>query len=105
MNARNVRRTATIVAGLSAVMAGTVATAQAGGSPGGCPKGYAVMSVSDLATLGYQVPGQVDDPNSGIKSFGRLGNGDGFVCAQEIGHQTTTFGGQLYEFWDNTLPV
>lgn len=103
MNARNVRRTTTVALSLSAVMAGSVATAQAGSPNSGCPGGYTVMAVADLAALGYQVPGQVDDPNSGIKSFGRPGNGDGLICAQEIGHQTTSFGGQLYQFWDNTL--
>lgn len=105
MNARIIRRTTTIAVGLSAVMAGSVVTAQAGSSNSGCPSGYTVMAVADLTALGYHVPAQVDDPNSGIKSFGRLGNGDGLVCAQEIGPQTTSFGGQLYEFWDNTLPV
>ena len=105
MNARIVRRTTTVALGLSAVLAGSVATAQADPSGTGCPNGYTVMAVADLAALGYHVPGLVDDPTSGVKSFGRLGNGDGLICAQEIGHQTTSFGGQLYEFWDNTLPV
>jgi hypothetical protein len=63
------------------------------------------MAVSDLAPQGYRVPGRLDDPSSGIRSFGSLGNGDGFTCAQEIGNRTTPWGGQLYQFWDNTLPA
>ena len=63
------------------------------------------MAVADLAPQGYRVPGQVDDPSSGVKSFGSPGNGDGYVCAQEIGNRTTPWGGQLYQFWDNVLPA
>lgn len=103
MNARIMGRTTAIALCLSAAAAGSVGSAQAAPSDTGCPNGYTVMAVSDLATRGYQVPGQVDDPNSGIKSFGHFGNGDGLVCAQEIGNQTTTFGDQLYQFWDNAL--
>lgn len=103
MDARIARRTAAVALGLLAGVAGSVTTAEAGAPANGCPNGYSLMAVADLSTLGYQVPGQVDDPSSGIKSFGHAGNGDGLICAQEIGHQTTFFGGQLYQFWDNTL--
>ena len=105
MNDRIIRRTGAVTLCLAMGLAGSVATAQAGQPANGCPNGYSLMAVADLAPQGYQVPGQVDDPNSGIKSFGRAGNNDGLVCAQEIGNQTTSFGGQLYQFWDNTLPA
>jgi hypothetical protein len=85
--------------------AGMIAIPAAAGPPtNGCPNGYSAVAVAFLASQGYQVPGQVDDPTSGINSFGRPGNGDGYVCAQEIGNRTTPWGGQLYQFWDNTLP-
>jgi hypothetical protein len=69
----------------------------------GCPAGYDLLSVAVLAPQGYRVPGQVDDPNSGVRSFGSLGNGDGWVCAVALGSRTTPWGGQIYNFWDNTL--
>jgi hypothetical protein len=103
MNTRIVRGGAAVTLCLLAGVAGSVATAQAGQPSNGCPNGYTLMAVADLSAQGYQVPGQVDDPTSGIKSFGSAGNGDGLICAQEIGHQTTSWGGQLYQFWDNTL--
>ena len=103
MKAHLVRRTLVVSLGLLAAAAGPTATAQAGAPANGCPNGYTLMAVADLAPQGYRVPGQVDDPSSGIKSFGHVGNNDGLVCAQEIGPQTTSWGGQLYNFWDNTL--
>ena len=103
MKAHLVRRSLVVLLGTLAAAAGPMATAQAGAPANGCPNGYSLMAVADLAPLGYRVPGQVDDPTSGIKSFGHAGNDDGLVCAQEIGPQTTTWGGQLYSFWDNTL--
>lgn len=104
MNVRTVRRTTAVAVCVIAGMAGSVTSAAAGTSGTGCPNGYTLMAVADLSPQGYQVPGQVDDPNSGIKSFGSPGNGDGLICAQEIGNRTTPWGGQLYQFWDNTLP-
>jgi hypothetical protein len=77
--------------------------AQAAAPTNGCPDGYQLLAVSDLAPQGYQVPGKVDDPTSGIRSFGRFGNGDGLVCAVPLGNQLTPWGGQVYNFWDNTL--
>ncbi|MCW2572901.1 MAG: hypothetical protein JWO88_2959 [Frankiales bacterium] len=48
------------------------------------------------------MPGIVDDPTSGVRSFGRPGNGDGFICGVPLGNQTW-INGQIYNFWDNTL--
>ena len=93
-----------LVAGATVVAAAMVGTpAQASAPSDGCPTGYDLMSVSALSAQGYRVPAQVDDPASGILSFGRAGNGDGSVCAVALGNQTTSFGGQVYNFWDNTL--
>lgn len=89
---------ATVVA---AVMVGAPAHATAPAD--GCPRGYDLLSVSALSAQGYRVPAQLDDPAGGILSFGRPGNGDGSVCAVALGNQTSSFGGQLYNFWDNTL--
>ena len=69
----------------------------------GCPTGYQLMSVSELSSKGYLVPQQVDDPTSGIRSFGRTGNDDGWVCGVRLGNQLTSFGQPVYNFWDNTL--
>ena len=69
----------------------------------GCPTGYELKWVSDLTSKGYLVPKQVDDPNSGIRSFGRPGNDDGWVCAVRLGNQFTSFGQPVFNFWDNTL--
>ena len=81
-------------------------TAQGAGAStpsNGCPTSYELMQVSVLAEQGYQVPGKVDDPGSGIRSFGQLGNDDGWVCALPLGTRTTPWGGQLYNFMDNSL--
>jgi hypothetical protein len=87
------------------VAAGSLLSASpAGAAPSAsCPSGYELKSVAPLHAEGYRVPDQVDDPNSGVQSFGRPGNGDGFVCAVPLGNQTTPWGGQVYNFWDNTL--
>ena len=103
MQKRLIRRLAAIGLWLVAASAVTAPPVSAAQPSTGCPGGYSLLAVADLAPQGYQVPGEVDDPTSGIKSFGQPGNGDGYVCAQEIGHQTTPWGGQLYQFWDNTL--
>jgi hypothetical protein len=96
-----------VVAAVAMAGAGTgVAGATPSGAPSnGCPNGYSLLAVADLAPKGYRVPGQVDDPQSGIRSFGSIGNGDGWVCAQEVGSRTTSWGDQLYQFWDNSLPA
>ncbi|HUR15532.1 MAG TPA: hypothetical protein VM097_13735 [Mycobacteriales bacterium] len=93
---------ATALGALGLVVTGA-GTAHAAAPANGCPNGYSLMSIDELAPQGYRVPGQVDDPSSGIRSFGEPGNGDGLVCAQAIGSRTTSWGGQLYQFWDNTL--
>lgn len=82
-----------------------VATPAAAGPPaGGCPSGFQLLAISDLLEFGpYQVPGRVDDPSSGIQSFGLPGNGDGYVCGVPLGTRTTPWGSQLYNFFDNTL--
>ena len=103
MDAHLVRRSVIVALGLLAASAGPMATAHAARPATGCPVSYTVMAVADLAPQGYQVPGAVDSPSSGIKSFGHLGNSDGLVCAMAVGPQTTSWGGQLYEFWDNSL--
>jgi hypothetical protein len=105
MHAHLGRRVATALLAAAAASAVALPAAHAGPQQTGCPNGYTVMAVADLAPDGYLVPGLVDDPTTGVKSFGRLGNNDGFICAQAIGHQTTPWGGQLYQFWDNTLPA
>ena len=105
MNRRLAGRVAATALGLAAAGSTITPPALAGAPTTGCPNGYAVMSVAALAEQGYRVPGQVDDPTSGVSSFGSAGNGNGLVCAQEIGNRTTTWGGQLYQFWDDVLPA
>ena len=63
-----------------------------------------LLSVAELLTTGYRIPARIDDPTSGIKTFGRPGNGDGLVCGVPVGNQTTQ-GLQLYMFFDNQLPA
>lgn len=103
MRTRNARRAVATTLGVVAAGFAAVGPAAADPSSSGCPAGYSVLAVADLAPQGYQVPSQVDDPESGIVSFGQLGNGDGLVCAVALGNQTTPWGGQVYNFWDNTL--
>lgn len=70
----------------------------------GCPSGYQLLAINDLLALGpYHVPSLVDDPSSGILSFGQPGNGDGFVCGVPLGGKQTPWGSQVYNFFDNTL--
>lgn len=71
----------------------------------GCPRGYELLSVATLTAAGYHLPAQVDDPTSGLLSYGRPGNGDGFVCGVQLGNQTTSFGGPVYNFMDDGLPA
>ncbi len=105
MPTRTARWTAAATLTAAVAAAAPLTTAHAVPALGGCPGGYEVVAVVDLAPLGYRVPGLVDSPLSGVDSFGRPGNGDGLVCAHEIGNRTTTWGGQLYTFLDNSLPV
>lgn len=95
---------ASTVTAVVAATAGTLAVGPALAAPAiGCPTSYQLLSVSDLSTLGYAVPAQMDDPTSGFRSFGHAGNGNGWVCALPLGNQTTSFGAQLYNFMDDTL--
>jgi hypothetical protein len=87
--------------GSGLVLAGPSATAAPPSN--GCPSGYLLLSVEALSDLGYQVPGLVDDPASGVESYGRPANGDGWVCARPMGNQTGPYG-QIYMFTDNQLP-
>ena len=89
--------------GVSLVAAGPAVAAP---PANGCPSGYQLLAISDLLTVGpYHVPVLVDDPSSGILSFGLPGNGDGYVCGVPLGDRLTPFGGQVYNFFDNTLRV
>jgi hypothetical protein len=79
------------------------ATAAVAAPSSSCPEGYDLLNRQVLHDAGYRVPDQVDDPTSGVQSFGRPGNGDGWVCGVPLGNKTTPWGGQVYNFWDNTL--
>jgi len=88
MNALHMRRCAAAAAIVCAAVPVMAQSATASAPTNGCPAGYDLMSVSALAVQGYRVPGAVDDPTSGIRSFGRLGNSDGWVCEVPIGIHT-----------------
>ena len=56
----------------------------------------------------------VDSPRSGVVGegpgvrrgwIGQPGNGDGWVCAVQLGNQLTPFGLPVYNFIDNQLPA
>lgn len=93
--------TSLVALGAGVLLAASPATAAAPSN--GCPSGFQLLSVATLSELGYRVPGMVDDPNSGLESFGNPGNGDGWVCARPLGNQTGPYG-QIYDFMDNQLP-
>ena len=97
-----------------ALAAGTVAAGAAASADtpvGGCPSGFQLLSVTSLSSEGYHLPALIDDPNVALgnpNSAGwpqQPGNGDGYVCGRAEGNRTTGFGGQLYLFVDNQLPV
>lgn len=100
---KTIRRAAVPIALAAAAICLPVAAAVAAAPSNGCPDGYQVMSVADLSQLGYLVPAQVDNSTSGVRSFGSVGNDDGWVCGVRLGHQMTSFGQPVYNFWDNTL--
>lgn len=77
--------------------------AAAHGTETGCPGGFDLDSVTALVSAGYDVADRVDDPASGIESYGRPGNGNGWLCTRAMGNQTTHFGGQYYLFIDDGL--
>lgn len=80
------------------------APASAAAPSSGCPRGFDVANVADLAALGYRIPGIVDDPANTYGFGHQPGNGDGFVCARLVGKADPTTGQLLYQFFDNTLP-
>lgn len=98
----------TIAATLSTAVVIAAATATAAvansGDPhsNGCPSGMDALSVSDLSSQGYKVPGIIDSLANG-------GNGDGVICAQPwtSAEQAARLPGadiQIYSFRDNNLP-
>ena len=100
---RVVRAVTAVTLGCGLTLAATVPAAAEPPSDG-CPPGYRLLAISDLLALGpYHVPSVVDDPSSGVLSFGQPGNGDGFVCGVPLGDKQTPWGSQVYNFFDNTL--
>jgi len=89
-------------------LAGAVSTVAAGSASAappakGCPTGYDLVAVAPLTALGYRVPALVDSPAT--LSFGQPGNGDGLVCAVQLGNRLTPWGTSIYNFIDNQLPA
>lgn len=87
------------------MVVGARVTAIADAPSNGCPAGYQVLSVAVLTEQGYRVAGEVDSPTSGVLSYGRPGNGDGWVCGVQLGNRLTHFGLPFFNFIDNTLPA
>jgi hypothetical protein len=101
-------RLAPIIVPLVVGAAGAViaaAPALAAPPSNGCPAGYQLLSVQTLTAEGYKVPALVDSPTSGVLSYGKPGDGDGYVCGVQLGNQLTPSGLPVYEFVDNTLPA
>jgi hypothetical protein len=80
----------------------------------GCPTGYQLLSVPALSAQGYQVPAAIDSPTAGLVGHGlgkgqswvqQPGNGDGWVCARQLGNQLTPWGDPIFDFVDNQLPA
>jgi hypothetical protein len=95
--------TSALVAAL--LTAGAATPANARPSSGGCPSGFKVLSVPALTAQGYEMPARVDDPLSGVLSYGMPGNGNGSVCGVELGGGLVTdWGGPVYTFLDDQLP-
>lgn len=72
-------RTAAVVTLSAGGLFAAALPAAADGTPtvDGCPTSYTLLSVSDLALLGYHDPQMVDDPANG-------GNNDGSVCGKPV---------------------
>jgi len=94
--------------------AAATASALAAAPSNGCPSGYQLLSVPTLTAEGYRVPALVDSPSRGVVGegpgvgwgwIGQPGNGDGWVCAVQLGNQLTPFGLPVYNFIDNQLPA
>jgi hypothetical protein len=78
----------------------------------GCPSAYQMLSVQALSSQGYRAPAQVDSPTSGVRSFGRAGNGDGLVCGLPLPDAACVAHAQgpcpvpvFYQFIDDQLPA
>ena len=93
-----------VLAGVAG-LAGITGSAAAAAPTNGCPAGYDLLSVSQLTGFGYGVPARIDDPDSGLLSYGRPGNGDGWVCGVVMGNQLAFPGHPLYNFMDDSLRV
>ena len=103
---RRIGLTTLLVAGTAAAATFTsVGGASAAAPVNGCPASFQLLSVVTLTNEGYHLPAKVDSPTSGILSYGKPGNGDGWVCGHPIGKKLTSFGGPLYDFIDNQLPA
>lgn len=94
---------AAVLAAVTSIVS-QAAPASAAAPTSGCPRGFDLVSVAALATLGYRVPGIVDDPANTYGVGHQPGNGDGLVCGRLIGKTDPTTGQVLYQFFDNTLP-
>ncbi len=97
------RRLMAALAASGTALLTVAAPAQAQAAPLVCPTGFESAPVSDLAAAGYWVALLVDDPASGVQSYGRAANGNGFICLRAMGNRTTHFGGQYYLFTDDGL--
>ena len=110
--------TCTVICAIAATLAAgsllAAASALAAAPWNGCPSGYQLLSVPTLTGEGYRVPALVDRPSSGVVGegpgvgrgwIGQPGNGEGWVCAVQLGNQLTPFGLPVYNFIDNQLPA
>jgi hypothetical protein len=108
--------TCTVICAIAATLAAgsllAAASALAAAPSNGCPSGYQLVSVPTLTAQGSRVPALVDSPSSGVVGegpgvgrgwIGQPGNGDGWVCAVQLGNQLTPFGLPVYNFIDNQL--
>ncbi len=103
MNVRHLARVASTCALLAGSVLATSTAASAQAPTSGCPHGFFLWSVAEHLADGYHLALIVDDPRSGVQSFGQAGNGDGWVCAHLLG--VTENGRSLYEFFDDVLPA
>lgn len=99
------RHVAALVAAATvpAAAAFSLAVAPAHGTAVRCPDGFELASVAASVSAGYVVASSVDDPASGVESYGRPGNGNGWLCTRAMGNKTTHFGSQYYLFTDDGL--
>ena len=97
------RITTRVALAILPIAVSTLAVAPAHGSGLRCPDGFELASVTAMVSAGYVVADRVDDPSSGVESYGRLGNANGWLCLRAMGNKTTHFGGQYYLFTDDGL--